>query len=348
MKKQNFIGPWIKQFLLEYLMSRRNLSRNTQCSYRDTFRLCLPFISKKSKKQIDQLTIEDMSAKLVVIFLQHIELTRNCGLATRNQRLAALHAFAKFVSLSSPEHVEWCRQIRLIPFKKAKQPLITYLEKFEIEALINAPDRSTAQGRRDYVLLLFLYNTGARADEAAQTVISDLDLPFRSKGNFPTVLIKGKGGKLRRCPLWEQTVRELNLIVTGRKPADHVFLNRCGHPITRFGIYALVRRYVVGLFPTIPSLEKKRVSPHTIRHTTATQLLHSGVDINTIRAWLGHVSLNTTNLYADVDLEMKARALASCELTSRKPRKHWRDDKKLMNFLDSISLLQDNSVNLQN
>lgn len=336
MDNQNFLSPWIKRFLLEYLINVKNLSRNTQQSYRDTFRLYLPEAAKKNKKSIDQLTVEDISPEGVKEFLLNIESKRQCSLATRNQRLAAIHAFAQFVGLNSPEHVEWCRQIRAIPIKKGQKSLITYLEKNEMDALLNAPDRSTDQGRRDYALLLFLYNTGTRADEAAQLTIGDLEIASNAKKGFSVALIKGKGNKLRRCPLWPDTAKELTSLAVGREQGEHVFLNRCKEPITRFGIHTLVKRHVKKLIAEFPSLKKKRVSPHTIRHTTATHLLHSGVDINTIRAWLGHVSINTTNVYIEVDLEMKAKALACCEVVGKKAKKHWRDDKTLMNFLDSL------------
>jgi integrase/recombinase XerD len=137
-------------------------------------------------------------------------------------------------------------------------------------------------------------------------------------------------------PLWTQTVRELTALVQGRDPSEHVFLNRCGQPITRFGIHTLVERCVARAVKDVPSLAAKRVSPHTIRHTTATHLLRSGVDINTIRAWLGHVSLTTTNVYAEVDLEMKAKALANCEVKEEKPKKPWHQDLGLMQFLKSL------------
>ena len=188
-----FLGSWIRRFLLEYLISTKNLSRNTQYSYRDTFRLCLPFISKQIKKSIDQLDVCDMSVNIVKKFLSALESERKCSLTTRNQRLAALHAFANFVGLNSPEYIEWCRQIKMIPFKRTKKSLITYLEKNEMDALLNAPNRKTAQGRRDYTILLFLYNTGARADEVAQLTIANLNIANAPKRDFSTVVIKGKG-----------------------------------------------------------------------------------------------------------------------------------------------------------
>ena len=177
---------------------------------------------------------------------------------------------------------------------------------------------------------------GDSTDEAAQVLIGDLSLPHVAGRDTAWVLIRGKGNKSRRCPLWARTVDELTALVQGRDPSEHVFLNRCGRPITRFGIHTLVERTVTSAVKQVPSLSKKRVSPHTIRHTTATHLLRSGVDINTIRAWLGHVSLTTTNVYAEVDLEMKAKALANCQIADEEAKKAWREDKGLMAFLKEL------------
>jgi site-specific recombinase XerD len=316
-------------------MSEKNLSLNTQHSYRDTLQLCLTFIANKMHKSIDQLTIGDLSAERIKSFLSNLESVRHCSAVTRNQRLAAMRMFAQFIGSNSPEHIEWYRQIRLIPFKKAKPSLIHYREKNEMDALLAAPDCTTNQGHRDYALLLFLYNTGARADEAAQMIIGDLDFSHTPR-NLSSVSIRGKGNKLRRCPLWAQTTKELFTLISNRDQTEHVFLNRYHQPLTRFGIYRLVKQYVKKIIFQCPSLEKKQVSPHVLRHTKATHLLRAGVDITTIRAWLGHVSINTTNIYAEVDLEMKAKALTLCEVTEKKTKKHWRNDKSLMTFLKSI------------
>ena len=205
-----------------------------------------------------------------------------------------------------------------------------------MDALLKASEGVLPQQRRDHALLLFLYNTGARADEAAQLTIANLDLAHAPRRDHSSVLIRGKGNKDRRCPLWAQTVSEITLLIKDRIPTEHVFLNRCGQPITRFGIHTLVKRYAQKVSKKMPSLKTKRVSPHTIRHTTATHLLRAGVDINTIRAWLGHVSINTTNIYAETDLEMKAKALALCEVRKSRMTGHWRDDVGLMNFLRTI------------
>jgi integrase/recombinase XerD len=335
MSNAGLLGPWIRRFLLEHLLSERNLSRNTQRSYRDTLALLIPLVGGKLRKPIEQLAVTDLSAEQVGSFLTDLENIRGCGIATRNQRLAAVHSFARFVALHSPEHIGWAGQLRSIPFKKATQQPVPYLEKSEMDGLLNAPDQATAQGRRDHVLLLFLYNTGARADEAAQLLVSDLDLPTRSQ-DYSSVSIRGKGNKLRRCPLWPQTVKLLKALIDSRAPTERVFLNRRQKPITRFGIYQMVERYATQVAKQIPSLTAKRVSPHSIRHTTGTHLVRAGVDINTIRAWLGHVSLTTTNIYAEVDLEMKAKALAHCEVKGSKRARHWRDNPGLLNFLRSL------------
>ena len=330
------LGPWVRRFLLEHLVGERNLARNTQHSYRDTLVLLIPFIAGQASQPVDQLLIEHVTAERVRLFLDHVEQHRQCSVATRNQRLAALHALAHFIGQRSPEHIQWCGEIRAIPFKKAASRQITYLEKAEMDALLAAPDRHTTQGQRDYGLLLFLYNTGARADEAAQLKIGDLQLAQAPQRHGASVALHGKGNKQRRCPLWPHTAAELAARIEGRAMTEHVFLNRCGQPMTRFGIHTLVERYARRLAAKMPGLAAKRVSPHSIRHTTATHLLRAGVDINTIRAWLGHVSLDTTNIYAEADLEMKAKALAHCEVTETKPVKRWRENKELMAFLRSL------------
>lgn len=330
------LGPWVRRFLMEHLVSERNLARNTQRSYRDTLRLLLPALARRAHKAVDRLAVTDLSVERLRQFLRELEETRGCGIATRNQRLAAIHALARFIGLHAPEWVEWCGEVRSVPFKKAPRTLVTYLEKPEMDALLAAPDLQTAQGRRDHAVLQFLYNAGTRAEETAQVRIGDLTVPHVPGRDLASVLIHGKGNKPRRCPLWASTVKELLPLLDNRAASEHVFLNRCGQPLTRFGLHALVERHAAAAAVAVPSLTKKRVSPHTIRHTTATHLLRAGVDINTIRAWLGHVSLETTNVYAEVDLEMKAKALANCALQEEKRQKPWREDHGLMEFLRTL------------
>ena len=239
-----------------------------------------------------------------------MEHERHCGLITRNQRLAAIRCLAYFVGAHAPEHLAWCTEVRSIPFKKTVKRVIDYLDKPEMNALLDAPVQSTRLGNRDHAMLLFMYNSGARADEVAGLCIRNLQI-----GTSPSVRILGKGNKWRVCPLWPMTVEVLRAQIDGRADSERVFLGRTGEPITRFGVHRLVTIYAAMARQKVEAMRTKRVSPHTIRHTTAVHLLRSGVDINTIRAWLGHVSLDTTNIYAEVDLEMKAKALASIDLS---------------------------------
>lgn len=327
------LGTWMRRFLLEHLVVERNLSRNTQRSYRDTFCLLVPFVTQYEKKSNDQLLVTDASGDCIRAFLANLEMERGCSVRTRNQRLAALHAFARFVGDHNPELVPWCREVRLVPFKRADKNPLSYLEKNEMDAILAAANLTTRQGRRDHAVLLFLYNSGARASEVAAVTIGDVERDGSGSG---TVMLYGKGGKTRFCPLWKSTMDELRPLMHKRTATDHMFLNRYGRPLSRFGLRDIVRRHALLAKETTPSLAKKRVSPHTIRHTTATHLLRSGVDINTIRAWLGHVSLETTNVYAEIDLEAKAKALATCELQGNTPAKPWREDSDLMEFLRSL------------
>ena len=325
------LGPWVRRFLYEHVVAERNLAVNTQKSYRDMLKLLLPYVEGKIRKPIDRLSIHDLSPSVVRSFLGHLEQERNCAIRTRNQRLGAIHALARFIGLHSPEHLDWCTQIRLIPLKKTNQPAITYLDKTEMEALLAAPNEQTAQGRREYALLLFLYNSGARVSEAALLKIEDVDW------HSQCVRILGKGGKERRCPLWSSTLNQLRNLASEREPSESIFLNRCQQPMTRSGIHVLVRRCATRAYAQAPSLRSKKISPHVIRHSTASHLLHAGVDINTIRGWLGHVSLNTTNIYAETDLETKARALATCTAPDKTAaNKHWRRQPSLMEFLHAL------------
>lgn len=336
-RSDQLLGPWLKRFLLEYAGTERNLSRNTIRSYRDTFRLLIPKLTAASGRSAENLLLSDITEGSVIDFLDSIERDRACSARTRNQRLASICAFAKYVSMHSPEHVEWCGILKSIPQKKSQKRLVTYLEKDEMNALLEAPNRNTVRGFCDYAMLLFLYNTGARAEEASSVLVKDVSYPINGT-DTAMVTMTGKGRKTRRCPLWRTTCKVLKTITGNRDLGEHLFLNCRGKPITRFGIYEMVARHSKAAAEKHPSIGEKRPSPHTIRHTTATHLLQAGVDINTIRAWLGHVSVNTTNIYAEVNMQMKALALEKCELSDGggRPKVHWRDNKKLMDFLDGL------------
>jgi integrase/recombinase XerD len=211
------LGGWVRRFLLEHLVVERNLSLNTQRSYRDTIRLLIPLAAEQAA--VDRLLVTEVSADVVRAFLRHVEERRGCGVRTRNQRLAAIHALATFVGERCPELIPWCGEVRAVPFKRYDRPSLCYLDKPEIDGLLAAPDRTTEQGRRDHAVLLFLYNTGARASEAAAVAIRDLDV--RSDGSGSVRLV-GKGSKTRHCPLWPTTMASLRAVSSGRSPDEPV------------------------------------------------------------------------------------------------------------------------------
>jgi integrase/recombinase XerD len=338
MSNNHLMGSFIRRFLIEELVVDRNLSPNTQKSYRDTIRLLCGFIAEYYSIDPTRTTVEQLDAVVIRAFLAHLENDRGNSIATRNQRLAALHSLFRFIGRLVPDLIEHAAQIQAIPLRRTIVPTMAYLEKYEIDALLDVPDHRRAQGRRDYAIILLLYNTGARATEVAQLTVSDLNL-----GLSPSVRLYGKGRKIRMCPLWKHTIKILRSLLSQRieGPGESpVFLNVRGQPITRYGIHALVARTAVKAAMNVSSLQDKPVSPHTIRHTTAVHLLRAGVDINTIRAWLGHVSLETTNRYAEVDMEMKAKALETCSVTTQdhviEHTPKWKNDSELMSFLGSL------------
>lgn len=307
------MGPYLRRFLLEDLVQDRNLSRNSQKSYRDALVLLLRFMDQRLSIAAEALRVEQVTPEAVRGFLEYVEKDRGCSTTTRNHRLSVVHALFRFIAGRAPELVEIASRVQAIPFRRVAIETMPYMEKEELDAVLAVPDKADVRGQRDYTLLLFLYNTGARADEAARLTIDALNL-----GGSSFVRILGKGGKTRLCPLWPEMVKALKTMLGARLEGNGdapVFLNVRGASITRYGIYSLVKRTVTRATIAMPALANKRISPHTFRHTTAVHLLRAGVDPNTIRAWLGHVSLETTNRYAEVDLEMKAKALAACAVT---------------------------------
>ena len=325
------LGPWLRRFLADYIVTERRLARNTQQSYRDSFALLLPFVSAKARKPVDRLAVEDLAPSRVLQFLVHLEEERACSVQTRNQRLAAIRSFARFVASRDPAHLDWCTQIRAIATKKAMARPISWITRDEMEALLAVPNRRTPRGRTEHALLLFLYNTGARVSEAIRLRVGDLELGRRD-GAHALVTLQGKGGKLRQCPLWPRTENALGELVHRPTDGDDVFISRHRRPYTRFGVYRLVERCAA----RVPSLADRAITPHVVRHSSACHLLRAGVDLNTIRAWLGHVSLDTTNIYAEIDLEMKAKAMALCDAGEPATDRPWKEDKGVIAFLNAI------------
>ena len=230
------LGPWVQRFLVQHLVTERNLSRNTCKSYRDTFKLLVPFACAQLGKQDYQLAVPDLSSELVRRFLDHLEDERGCSAYTRNQRLTAIRAFARFVASRDPAHVAWRGHISAIASKKATTKPVPWLAVDEMQALLEVPDRTTQHGRIEYAILLFLYKTGARVSEATQLRVGDLQIGRRD-GGHALVTLHGKGGKVRQCPLRPEIERVLIELVDGRAADEAVFLNRRRQPFTRFGVY---------------------------------------------------------------------------------------------------------------
>lgn len=330
---KELVGYWLRRYLTEYLPVVRNMSRNTIASYRDALRQLLEYVADKGLSP-DALQVEELTPSLITDFLLHLEQAKNCSVQTRNLRLSAIHGFAYYISTSEPQYVFWYAQLKAIPAKRSGTkehdgkagPKIMYLEKEEMKTLLSVPDKTTSQGARDYALLMFLYNSGARASEAVNLRVRDIAVGDGVRSALVT--IRGKGKKTRVCPLWDSTVKLLQPSLR-RNPDDPVFLNR-------YGVYEMVSRYAAKAAEIMPSIGDKNISPHTIRHSTASHLLESGVDINTIRSWLGHVSVNTTNKYAEVNIRMKAAALKTCEVFVKGVPKYNPRDKTLIGFLKSL------------
>jgi site-specific recombinase XerD len=333
----NVLARALRGFFADYLPRVRGMSPHTVRSYRDAFVLLLRFLSERRGRAVVKLDVQDLTPDDVIAFLDHLETNRCNGAATRNARLAAIHAFARYVAASHPEHLELCQRILAVPFKRARQRLVEYLEAEEIRALLDAPDRTTPDGRRDRTLLLALFNTGARVQEILDVRPCDLQLvrPLQ-------IRLRGKGRKERLCPLWPQTAEMFRALLTerGLEPSatQPLFRNHRGEPLTRFGVRYLLRKYARIAQPVATTLATKCVHPHALRHTTAVHLLQAGVDLVTISHWLGHASVETTNRYAAVDLETKRAALVKARpLGDLDPAvAAWRSDVTTLAWLESL------------
>jgi site-specific recombinase XerD len=268
-------------------------------------------------------------------FLSNLERERKNGAATRNVRLSAIHALFRYVASRNPEHLELAQRVRSIPFKRAAQRAIDYLEREEIESILKTIDRTIPKGRRDYALLATMFNTGARVQEVADLRASDLQLtkPFQ-------VRLFGKGRKERYCPLWPQTAAVLRGFSKERnldlRSEARVFLNHREEPLTRFGIRYILGRRLNRTSEVVPNLRQKRLHPHSMRHSTAVALLKSGANRSTISHYLGHASLTTTNRYAKVDMEMKRKAIAQVQPITHRSRTPWGKPPTILDWLESL------------
>jgi integrase/recombinase XerD len=329
---ENNFSTLLQDFFRQRLLEERNASLQTVASYRDTFRMFLLFIQTDTGKSPGSFRLEDLDMPLVLRFLEHIENVRGNSVRTRNVRLAAIRSFVRYVSLREPAWLPNAQRILAIPTKRFDRPLVNFLTREEIETIIQAPDRSTWGGHRDQVMLATFYNTGARVSEVTRLSVDDVFLNGQAYIRF-----QGKGRKERTTPMWKSTAKRFKEWFSriDKKTGSPLFPNRNGQHLTRSGVENRLRVAVRRAVPSCPSLRDKKISPHTLRHTTAMHMLQAGVDITTIALWLGHENPSTTHLYIEADLAMKERALQKLnevplEKTRYQPKGH------LLAFLESL------------
>ncbi len=339
--KNTKLGPLIYAFFEDQLKCQKGLRPSSIRSYRDALQLFLLFVAEDTHRKLTRISLTDLTGKRVRHFLSFLEQKRHNHRRTRNHRLAAIRTFFEYLATREPTMLAEAQQVAAIPVKRTSKPQTLYLEHDEINAIFSNLPSIGSLALRDHALLLFLYNTGARAQEVADLRVVHLEFVPQ-----PRARLHGKGDKWRLCPLWEKTTMLLQRLLEQQSsppsPESPVFTSNNGrHPLTRFGIYKIVRRHTTNVVKNGSDGKPRMISPHIFRHTTAVHLLEAGVEVNVIRAWLGHVSLETTNRYAEINLQMKVEALKTCEppvsISEVFPHKPiWRDDPTLLNWLQSL------------
>jgi integrase/recombinase XerD len=333
MTKSNLaLAPLLRRYFLERLIEQRGASPATVAAYRDAFRILLQFAEKKLRRPAASLLFEDLTPSIILAFLAHLERERGNCARTRNARLAVIRSFAKYAGSEEPVALDHARRLLAIPSKRCARPVLTHLSRQEIATILRAPESETWSGDRDRVLLATLYNTGARVSEAIGLNIEHIFLD-----RTPRVELHGKGRKTRTIPLWKSTAKELARWIRQRaaEPNAPLFTNRVGERITRSGVARRLAIAVASAMKTCPSLRNRRVSPHTIRHTTAMHLLEAGNDISIIALWLGHESPNTTHAYLEADVALKARVLSRLDAPHAR-RGRFRASDDLLAFLERL------------
>ena len=332
-KNQHNIPELLKRFLLDHLHSHQNASLNTIGAYRDTFRLLLEYLQKHCHVRPEKVAIKDLSTKNILGFLDYLQKERKNSIRTRNMRLAVIRSFVNYLLLIDPTLNGELYGVLSIPVKKTSKTILDYLTREEMNSILEAPDEHTFIGQRDRVLLLVMYNTGARVSEISQIKVSDIKFNARSAN----IHLFGKGRKQRSLPLWKNTTKVLRQWIDKNKYTSEmsVFQSKRGTTLTRFVISNRLSVNVAKASKKNPSLKKKTVSPHTIRHTTAMHFLQSGIDIATIAMWLGHESIETTQIYIAADMEMKEKALKSLHEPETK-RFRYKPSDSLLTFLENL------------
>ena len=330
----NSVGQTIFAFFEDYLKAQKGLRPGSIRSYRDTLKLFLVHVATTCRRPITRLLLADLSSERVLDFLRMIESTRKNHVSTRNQRLAALHTFYRYLAVHHPEMLAEAERVEAIPSKRSSPPQTHYLERDEIEDLFHTLPKQGALALRDRALFMVLYNTGARVQEVADLSVADVDLDGSLR-----VRLHGKGDKWRSCPLWPETAEALRHIVNTDSKDDPLFRNARGVPLTRDGVAYLIRKYVRKASPSVPHLRTLRVTPHVMRHSCAVALLQAGVDISVIRDYLGHASVTTTSRYISSNLRMKRDVLDAfwkrAGLTTISSHR-WHPSPKLLAFLETL------------
>lgn len=332
MKNPTSFSFLLESFFSQRLIAQRRVSPHTISSYRDTFRLLLHFANKHLQKAPSALTLEDLNAPFLGAFLDHLESTRANSSRSRNLRLTAIRSFFRYAALEAPQHSALIQRVLAIPNKRQPRRIVDFLTRPEVDALLAVPDRKTWLGRRDHALLLTVVQTGLRLSEVTSIRQQDLSL-----GTGAHIHCQGKGRKERCTPLAKSTVKVLKVWTReqGLAGTKLVFPSVRGHQLSPDAVQNLVKKYVRSAQKTCPSLAEKRVSPHVLRHTTAMELLQAGVDVALIALWLGHESVETTQIYLDANLAMKEAILSKTTPIDAKAGRYQATD-DLLAFLKSL------------
>jgi len=332
MKPSSEIAPLLEAFFVQRLMAQRQVSPHTLASYRDTFRLLLKFAEAQLHRRASELALVDLPAPFIAKFLDHLESTRSNAARSRNQRFAAIRSFFRYAAVEAPQHSALIQRVLAIPSKRYTRPLIDFLDRAEIEALLTQPNRSTWIGRRDHALLLLAAQTGLRLSEITGLKQQDVTL-----GAGAHVRCEGKGRKERATPLTKSTAAVLKAWIAecGTNADARLLPTARGGRLSADAVQHLVRKYAVTACRTCPSLARKHVTPHVFRHTAAMELLQAGVDRSLIAIWLGHESVETTQIYLAADLAMKEEILARTR-PLKTAATRYRPDDRLLAFLQAL------------
>jgi integrase/recombinase XerD len=324
------LAPALQAYFTDRLITQRSSSPETIAAYRDAFRLLLRFAQERTGKQPFELDIDDLDAPLIGAFLKHLEEDRGNSPRTRNARLGAIHSFYRFAALEHPEHAHTIARVMAIPTKRYERNTVNYLDRDEIAALLAAPDKRTWLGRRDHALLALMIQTGVRVSELTGLRVGDVHL-----GTAAHIRVLGKGRKKRATTLTAETVKVLRAWIKERQdqPDEPLFPTRQGRPLSRYTIGVVVSKHAAAA--NCPSLQTKRVTPHTLRHTNAMLLRATGVDIATIALWLGHESTQTTHIYEHADPALKEQAIARTAPLGANPGRY-RPSDTLLAFLEAL------------